>query len=200
MPTTDRRPFSPSAARNGASILTVLQRVLPVPGPVLELGSGTGEHAVHFSRHLPALRSPPSDADRAALASIADWVSHSGLPKLLLPCASSSPPCPGRSTLRTSRTAPMERRPTSSACSGACGGGAVIRGIPGDGYKVHPEGLRRVFATTNWGDAHHSQPSVLSLTCPTDFGTVYTPAEVHGRTLATTAKSSESSLMPRLVT
>ncbi|MEZ5271432.1 MAG: beta-eliminating lyase-related protein [Ilumatobacteraceae bacterium] len=58
------------------------------------------------------------------------------------------------------------------------GGGAVIRGIPGDGYKVHPDGLRRVFATTNWGDAHHSQPSVLSLTCPTDFGTVYTPDEV----------------------
>lgn len=85
MSSIDRRQFSPSAARNCAPILAVLQRVLPVEGLVLELGSGTGEHAVHFARHLPALRWQPSDADRAALASIADWVSHSGLPNLLPP-------------------------------------------------------------------------------------------------------------------
>ncbi|MDA0235291.1 MAG: DUF938 domain-containing protein, partial [Proteobacteria bacterium] len=60
----------------------VLQRVLPAAGRVLEIGSGTGEHAVHFARHLSALRWQPSDADPAALASITDWVAHSGLPNL----------------------------------------------------------------------------------------------------------------------
>ncbi len=85
MSSLDRRQFSPSAARNRDPILAVLQRVLPGAGLVLELGSGTGEHAVHFARHLPALRWQPSDADPAALASITDWVAHSGLPNLLAP-------------------------------------------------------------------------------------------------------------------
>ncbi|HAF55597.1 MAG TPA: SAM-dependent methyltransferase [Thauera sp.] len=85
MPTPDRRQFSPSAARNRDPILTVLQRALPAAGLVLELGSGTGEHAVHFARHLPALRWQPSEAEPAALASIADWVAHSGQPNLLPP-------------------------------------------------------------------------------------------------------------------
>ena len=85
MPTLDRRQFSPSAARNRDPILAVLQRVLPAAGLVLEIGSGTGEHAVHFARHLPALCWQPSDADPAALASITDWVAHSGLPNLLAP-------------------------------------------------------------------------------------------------------------------
>ena len=85
MPNFDRRQFSPSAARNRDPILAVLQRVLPGAGLVLELGSGTGEHAVHFARHLSALRWLPSDADPAALASITDWAAHAALPNVLPP-------------------------------------------------------------------------------------------------------------------
>jgi cyclopropane fatty-acyl-phospholipid synthase-like methyltransferase len=85
MSNIDRRQFSPPAARNRDPILAVLQRLLPDAGLVLELGSGTGEHAVHFARHLPALRWQPSDADHAAMASITDWVAHSALPNLLPP-------------------------------------------------------------------------------------------------------------------
>ena len=85
MPTLDRRQFSPSAARNRDPILAVLQRVLPAAGLVLELGSGTGEHAVHFAHHLSTLRWQPSDADPAALASITDWVAHAASPNLLPP-------------------------------------------------------------------------------------------------------------------
>ncbi len=85
MPTLDRRQFSPSAARNRDPILAVLQRVLPSAGLVLELGSGTGEHAVHFARHLPALRWQPSDADPAAMPSITDWVAHAALANALPP-------------------------------------------------------------------------------------------------------------------
>ncbi len=81
----DRRQFSPSAARNRDPILAVLQRVLPDAGLVLELGSGTGEHAMHFARHLPALRWQPSDADPAAMGSIADWAAHSALANVLSP-------------------------------------------------------------------------------------------------------------------
>ena len=81
----DRRQFSPSAARNRDPILAVLQRVLPSAGLVLELGSGTGEHAVHFARHLSALRWLPSDADPAAMASITDWVAHGALSNVLPP-------------------------------------------------------------------------------------------------------------------
>jgi threonine aldolase len=58
------------------------------------------------------------------------------------------------------------------------GGGAVMRGLPGPDYKVTPESVRDEYGITNWGDPHHSQPTVLSLTCPTDFGTVYTVAEI----------------------
>ena len=38
--------------------------------------------------------------------------------------------------------------------------------------------MHDALASTRWGDPHHSQPSVLSLTCPTDHGTIYTPDEV----------------------
>ncbi|MFZ4719892.1 MAG: threonine aldolase family protein [Ilumatobacteraceae bacterium] len=58
------------------------------------------------------------------------------------------------------------------------GGGAVMRGLPGDDHKLQPASVDAAFAATNWGDNHHSQPSVLSVTCPTDWGTVYTPEEL----------------------
>jgi len=58
------------------------------------------------------------------------------------------------------------------------GAGAVLHGLAGAEYKLHPAQVQHAFDTTNWGDPHCSQPSVLSVTCPTDFGTIYTPDEV----------------------
>lgn len=58
------------------------------------------------------------------------------------------------------------------------GGGAVMRGLPGEGHLVSVEALAHAFATTRWGDNHHSQPAVLSLTSPTDYGTLYPPAHI----------------------
>ena len=58
------------------------------------------------------------------------------------------------------------------------GGGATMRGLAGDHYRISPAALRQAFETTRWGDPHHSQPSVLSLTVPTDHGTVYTPHQI----------------------
>lgn len=57
-------------------------------------------------------------------------------------------------------------------------GGAVLRALTGHSYKLQPQGVQHAFDTTLWNDPHFSQPSVLSLTCPTDFGTIYTPAEI----------------------
>jgi threonine aldolase len=58
------------------------------------------------------------------------------------------------------------------------GGGAIMRGVGGEQYRIDPKLLEDAFADTRWGDPHQSQPRVLSLTLPTDHGTVYSPAQV----------------------
>jgi len=81
----DRRMFSPSAARNSAPILAVLKRVLPANGAVLEIGCGTGEHAVCFARAIPNLIWHPSDPDADARASTASWIKFTGLTNVRAP-------------------------------------------------------------------------------------------------------------------
>lgn len=81
----DRRMFSPSAARNSAPVLAVLERVLPVRGLVLEIGCGTGEHAVLFAEAMPTLTWQPSDPDPDSRASIASWIRHKALSNVLPP-------------------------------------------------------------------------------------------------------------------
>ena len=81
----DQRMFSPSAARNLAPILAVLRRVLPTHGVVLEIGCGTGEHAVGFAEAMPNLTWQPSDRDSDARASTAGWIKFSGLKNVLAP-------------------------------------------------------------------------------------------------------------------
>lgn len=76
---------SPSVARNRDPILAVLRRVLPKDGFVLEIASGTGEHAVHFAAALPQLTWQPTDQDEQALSSVTAYRSRSGLPNLLPP-------------------------------------------------------------------------------------------------------------------
>ena len=76
---------SPSAARNRGPILSVLQPRLPVSGMVLEIASGTGEHAVYSAAAMPGLTWQPTDPDPEAVASIAAWRDHAGLPNLLPP-------------------------------------------------------------------------------------------------------------------
>jgi SAM-dependent methyltransferase len=78
---------SPSTARNREPILAVLRRVLPARGTVLEIASGTGEHAVHCAAALPGLSWQPTDREAEALASIAAHRAEAGLPNLLAPLA-----------------------------------------------------------------------------------------------------------------
>jgi SAM-dependent methyltransferase len=76
---------SPSVARNRDPILAVLRRALPPTGIVLEIASGTGEHAVYFAAALPHLTGQPSDQDEQALRSIAAHRAVARLPNLLAP-------------------------------------------------------------------------------------------------------------------
>lgn len=63
-------PFSPAADRNKAPILDALQRLLPPVARVLEIASGTGQHAQHFAAAQPGWTWQPSDADERLGAAI----------------------------------------------------------------------------------------------------------------------------------
>lgn len=78
---------SPAAERNSTPILAVLQRVLPSSGLVLEIASGTGQHAARFSRALAHLTWQPSDADARSRDSIAAWCAKADVPNLREPLA-----------------------------------------------------------------------------------------------------------------
>lgn len=81
----DGRRSAPAAQRNREPILEVLRTVLPPAGLVLEIASGTGEHAVHFAKALPDLTWQPSDPLPDARESIAAWAAAEALPNLLAP-------------------------------------------------------------------------------------------------------------------
>ena len=66
----DGRLHAPATQRNRGPILEVLMRLLPADGTVLEIASGTGEHAAWFAQHLRPLVWQPSDADPEMRASI----------------------------------------------------------------------------------------------------------------------------------
>jgi hypothetical protein len=75
----------PAPERNKDAILAVLQRALPKVGRVLEIASGSGQHAAYFAAQLPALEWQPSDCDDDNLASIRAWVQESACPNLRPP-------------------------------------------------------------------------------------------------------------------
>ena len=90
------RRSAPAALRNREPIAEVLTDWLPQRGLVLEIASGTGEHAVYFAERFPALDWQPSDIHRDALSSISAWRQAAALPNLLPPVTldASSPDWP----------------------------------------------------------------------------------------------------------
>lgn len=79
----DARRVAPHVARNREAIVDVLRGILPKRGLVLEVASGSGEHAVHFAHAFPELTFQPSDPDPVARASIEAWRLAEKLPNLL---------------------------------------------------------------------------------------------------------------------
>jgi len=72
----DLRLSAPAAQRNRQPILEVLRRVLPEQARVLEIASGTGEHAIWLAEHLPIAMLQPSDPDPVHRDSIDAWRQH----------------------------------------------------------------------------------------------------------------------------
>ncbi len=70
---TKREKRAPSAERNRFAILEVLKEVLPPSGTVLEISSGTGQHAAYFAPELTPHRWQPSEFERALIGSIEAW-------------------------------------------------------------------------------------------------------------------------------
>jgi SAM-dependent methyltransferase len=80
----DAPPVSPACERNRDPILRVIRQVFHRPGEVLEIGSGTGQHAVYFARHLSHLVWHASDRDENH-PGIRAWKEMAALPNLYGP-------------------------------------------------------------------------------------------------------------------
>lgn len=73
------KPFCEATDQNKVPILDVLKELLTEPALVLEVGSGTGQHAVHFARHLPHVEWQTSDLPEK-LPGIREWLDQAALP------------------------------------------------------------------------------------------------------------------------
>lgn len=78
-PATGACRSAPAALRNREPIAAVLADWLPDKGTILEIASGTGEHAVYFAGRFPRLDWQPSDVHPDALNSIRAWREEAGL-------------------------------------------------------------------------------------------------------------------------
>jgi SAM-dependent methyltransferase len=76
---------APATQRNRLPILDVLRPLVPGPALVLEVASGTGQHAAFFAGALPHVVWQPTDVDPGALASIEAWRAEAGLPNVRAP-------------------------------------------------------------------------------------------------------------------
>jgi len=84
-PASGAQRSAPAALRNREPIAEVLAEWLPASGLVLEVASGTGEHAVYFAERFPELDWQPTDLHREALSSIGAWRKAAGLPNVREP-------------------------------------------------------------------------------------------------------------------
>ncbi len=80
------KPYSEACERNRGPILDVLRVAFATAREVLEIGSGTGQHAVHFARHLPHLTWHTSDVPEHH-AGINAWITDSALANIMPPVA-----------------------------------------------------------------------------------------------------------------
>lgn len=78
---------APATLRNRDAIVSVLQDILPEQGMILEIASGTGEHAVYFGQKFPGLTVQPSDPDPENCRSIDAWTKREAMTNILPPLA-----------------------------------------------------------------------------------------------------------------
>jgi len=85
MANLDQRQYAPAFQRNCHPILAVLKQELPNRGMIVEIASGTGEHAAFFAQHFPQIQWVPSDMAQPQLDSIAAWRDYHRLSNLYTP-------------------------------------------------------------------------------------------------------------------
>lgn len=71
---SDQRPFSQACENNKDVILSILKSAFAPSKKVLEIGSGTGQHAVYFAANLPHLKWQPTELE-FALPTLQPWLS-----------------------------------------------------------------------------------------------------------------------------
>ena len=81
----DVKQYAPATQRNREPILKILSEVLPPNSKVLEIASGTGEHAVYFAAQLKSCHWIPSDPNPESRSSITAWKNASSVENLSLP-------------------------------------------------------------------------------------------------------------------
>lgn len=81
----DNRQYAPATQRNRQGILKILSEVLPPGSTVLEIASGTGEHATFFASQLESCHWIPSDVNAQARESIIAWQNACPVENLELP-------------------------------------------------------------------------------------------------------------------
>jgi hypothetical protein len=81
----DDRQYAPATARNRDAIFQILSNVLPETGNILEIASGTGEHAIYFAPFIQPQLWIPSDPNPLAIASIMAWQKFAPSSNLIAP-------------------------------------------------------------------------------------------------------------------
>ncbi len=151
---TKREQRAPAAERNRSVILDVLREVLPATGTVLEVSSGTGQHAAYFAPELAPRRWQPSELDRALIGSIEEWGARVPSAKLLPPitldaCAAiwpveqapPEPPITAVVNINMIHIAPWQ------ACLGL---------LAGAGRILPPQGMLYLYGPYQRGGAHNA--------------------------------------------
>jgi SAM-dependent methyltransferase len=192
---SDPRLYRPHVVRNREPILEVLRRVLPAQGLVLEIASGSGEHADYFAQHLPSLVWQPSDPDAEALASIAAHRAAADvsnlLPPLRLDVTAATWPVAHADAIVCCN---MIHIAPWSACAGLIGGAARVLPAAGILYLYDPYKI----------DGRHTAPSNEAFDADLrarnpqwgirDLGDVTALAERHGFALAETVSMPANNL------
>lgn len=146
----DPKPYAPACERNREPILAVLRTHFARCRRVLEIGSGTGQHAVHFAAAMPWLQWQASDVD-ANLPGIRAWLDEAALPN--------TPPPRPLDVLQPQWPA-LEADAVFSANTlhimGLDGVDAFFRGV-GRLLAGQPEGMLVVYGPFNYDGAYTSQ-------------------------------------------
>ena len=85
IPAYDLQPVPPAALRNRAIIAETLSQLLPKTGTVLEIGSGSGAHAIYLANHLPDLTFQPTERSQEQLPHIETWIKQAKLTNIMPP-------------------------------------------------------------------------------------------------------------------